>query len=440
MPRDRLQPKRQFPVDPIVDNTISIFLRSIDCYNSNPSAAEDCSLLRYALMRYSAVDKRCHAFVKQTVCLKFYLLFYDCLTERPLVERRFLDGVFDVNLFDGSYGAGPNEIKRFQALSPLDLIKDRIQSAKKLATFDDVQIKTRSGHYLPDDLPDGVGMRVAAFVGRCRLLTQCVSKSSGVKCVTLCDACTCKRKMLDMGAGRVHELFGTRYVRSSKDDDDDDDDYVAKHDSWSYPATSYWARIVPGVMTNLPRLQFCSLRCVRDYEHELSMVMPINTKGLESHECQSSVKSKVGLSRVVAVSRISIKRNAAAVRALRQSRHAVRRMRSTTLGSNVVEAIHRNVEDMLNIDLGLLQAAASIAESPVAANGRLLPGTQTDWRADPQKWSRAIEIAKSIYVANKGTDSRSKVVDEREFPSWLRKVRDAALTMYPTTRTGDASM
>jgi len=418
-----------------------MFVRSIDCYNSKPFVVRECDLLRKSLVLYSAIDKTFRAFVKQSIRLKFYFFFYDCLIERPLVERRFLDGVFGVSLFEGSYGIGPKDPRRFEGMSSLEVIKDRIKSAKKLSTFDDVQLYTRSGHYMPDDLPQGVGIRVAVFVGRCRLITQCVAKFSNEKCTAKCDGCTCRRKMLDMGTGRVkatvHELFGANDA-SSSEGEDDDDEYVAKHESWCYPAASYWARIVPGVMTNLPRLQFCSLMCVRNYEHELSIAMPINAHVLESHECQHSVHGKVGLARVVAVSRASIKRNAAAVRSLRQSRNELRRMRVTTLGLGVVESMHRNVEDMLNIDLALLQAAAAIAESPVTAIGRLLPGTQAEWRSDSCKWSRAIEIAKTIYVEN-SNGSRSRAMDERELPAWLRKVRSAALRMYPVTLLENAS-
>lgn len=416
-----------FPSDPIVDNTISMFIKSINCYDLE-SSAEICKLVRHALLRYSAVDKQCRTLIKQSVCLKYYLFFFDCLIERPSVERRFLDGVFDVELFDGSYGAGPKEIERFKSLTPIDVLKDRLKSAKKLSTFDEIQIKTRSGHYMPTDLPEGVCMRVGAFVGRCRLLTQCASTAKTAP-VVVCDGCGCNRKMLDVSAGRVkptvNDLFGANNNESS---DEDDDEYVSRNNSWSYPATSYWARILPGTVANLPRRQFCSFRCVKTYEHELSTLIPITAQSLESDECQYS-RGKVGLSRVVAVSRASIKRNAAALRALRQSRHAIRRT-SVTIDRNLIETIHENVQDMLNIDLALIQAAAAIAESPISANGRLLPGTQPNWRAEVSKFNRAIEIAKSIYVANK-CGSRSKAVDEREFPAWLRKIRDAALQMYP---------
>ena len=239
--------------------------------------------------------------------------------------------------------------------------------------------------------------------------------------------------MLNLGIGRVRptmqELFGADRV-SSDDEEDEDDDYYGAGASWTRASCSFWARLCPGVLTTLPRLQLCSKACVLAYEKELELVMPVSVAGLEAHECQSSVKGKTGLSRVVAVARAAVKRNAAAVRELRQSRHTTRRM-NTTLSVAVIGKMHANVQDMLAIDLALLMAAAAIAEAPVVANGRILPGTQPEWRNDARKWNRATELVKSIYLANRGPASRERVVDERDAPTWLRKVIDAAPQLFP---------
>lgn len=442
----RAAPAIVFPTDVVLDSTIDIFFASIDAFHTNPSMCGVCSRMADTIRLYGQLDRACARVLQQSVKLKYYLFFLYSLLERPHVERRFLDGTFGVTLFTGSYGEGPRDVDRFRSLSPLDVLKDRLKTAAKLATFDGIQIQTRSAHYFPSDLPEGVGKRVAAFVGRCRLLVQCVagsansaSSASGggvggvgsTACVTTCDGCRCGRAMLNLGIGRVkptmQELFGADASSSDDDDDDDGASYLA---SWDCPTSSYWTRLCPGVLANLPRLQFCCSSCVLSYEQELAMIMPVNVASLESHECQSSVQGKVGLGRVVAVARAAVKRNAAAVRALRQARHAIRRS-NTTLSKKTIESMHSNVEDMLAIDLGILTAAAAVAESPVTSNGRILPGTQPDWRSDLRKWTRAIEITKSHYLSNRGPEHRSKVIDERDVPTWLRKTIDSALDMFP---------
>lgn len=427
-----------FLSDPIVESTIFIFTQSIDNYNiSCVSATDKCRLkdLFDAIIRYNALDKQCHSIVSQSICLKYYLFFYDSLIERPLKERRFLDGVFGVELFTGSYGAGPKCIARFNNLSATDVVKDRLKSARKLSTLEHSDVQKRCGHYIAEDLPLGVGMRVAALVGRCRLITQCASQLGSKTKNIMCQSCNCKRMMLDMDGASVrptmHELFGTETEHTGHLDDYDNTDYTDNADSWTYPSTSYWRRIVPGTVANLPRFRFCSLSCVHHYQHELSLIVPFNVYSFESHELQSSIRGKVGLPRVVAVARAAMKRNASAVRTLRQSKHTIRKLPATTLDGKVIDSIHRNVKDILNIDLGLLQAAASIAESPLIANGRVLPGTIPDWRMDHLKWGRAIEMIKSIYASSKGATSASEAVDERDVPSWLRKVRDYSLRIFP---------
>lgn len=431
--RAPLTPTSVFPTDVVVETTIDMFLASVDALHTDQRTRDACRVLASAVLLYATVDRACRRVVAQSVRLKYYLFYAWSLDERPHAERRFLDGTFGVALFAGSYGAGPRDLERFAGMSPLDVLKDRVRTAAKLATFDEVQLRARSSHYFPDDLPHGVGNRVAAFVGRCRLLVQCVAASDGgAACVTACDHCDCGAEMLNLGIGRIRptmqELFGADGVSSAEDDDDDD--YCAPPTSWARVSSSYWARLCPGVLTTLPRLQFCSKACVLAYERELEAVMPVSVLSLESHETQSSVQGKVGLARVVAVARAAVKRNAAAVRALRQARHATRR-RNMTLSASLVARMHENVQDMLAIDLSLLMASAAIAEAPVVANGRILPGTHHDWRNDPSRWSRAIELVKSIYLANRGPASRERAVDERDAPTWLRKTIDSAPQLFP---------
>lgn len=427
--------------------TVQLFVDAVDACHVSPS--EGMRRLADAILAFRTLDKAMLRLVDECAPLPYCLFFHFSLLERPCVERRFLDGTFGVTLFVGSFGRGPSNIERFRRLSPMDVLKDRLASAKKLASFDETQVYARSSHYIPEDIPDGVGPRVAAFVGRCRLLTQCVAACATT--VVHCGHCRCPSRVLNLGIGRIHptmqQLFGSSGSNGSgasgasggeeEDDEDEYDDYMmassanAAQSSSAAFATSYWARLCPGVLATLPRVQFCSLECTLAYEAELAVAMPISVHWIDSHESEALLHAKTGLSRTVAVARTAAKRNTAAMRALRLARSEVRRAAATTLRQETIDAMHANVQDMLNVDLAIVTAAAAIAESPVLANGRILPGTAPGWRADARRWTRAIELTKSIYMANRGPETRFRALDPRDPPIWMRKARDAAPSLFP---------
>lgn len=105
------------------------------------------------------------------------------------------------------------------------------------------------------------------------------------------------------------------------------------------------------------------------------------------------------------------------------------------LTNNVVDEdlasrIHSNIVDMLNVDLGMLCAAAYIAESPSASIARVLPGTYDDWRSETRKWTRPLEIVKGLYLQH-FKNRHILVYDETRLPPWLSKVREKATLMFP---------
>jgi hypothetical protein len=178
----------------------------------------------------------------------------------------------------------------------------------------------------------------------------------------------------------------------------------------------------------LPSRKFCSLVCFKAYTSHLRNVLPVSAYDVESYESTYVTAGKVGLSRISSACRAAFKRNTAIARTLRITK------RKGGTGNIVTEdlasRIHSNIIDMLNVDLAILFAAAYIAESPSASIARLLPATYDDWRSDWRKWSRAIEVAKSVYTQH-SRGSKVLAYDETQLPMWLSKVREKATIMFP---------
>ena len=224
----------------------------------------------------------------------------------------------------------------------------------------------------------------------------------------------------------LNELFGEPATSSDEESDDEEESPP------QYQAASYWATLSPKPLTTLPRRVFCSLACSLAYEQELLEAVPVRVSEAETHETFSSAAGKVGLARTLASTRAAFKRNDAASRALREAARSAKKRPFSTTPFNLVARMHSHIVDVLNIDLGMLCAAAALAESPGACQGRLLPATAPGWReSDVKKHRLAIERIKALYTKyHRSSDGLAR--DERFPPVWLRKVRDEAPRMFPS--------
>jgi hypothetical protein len=338
-----------------------------------------------------------------------------------------MDRTFKVELFSGSYGDGVTNIERFNVLSPKDIICDRISTAKRLAELSNEAVAIRTKKYIPCDLPSGVGIRVSAFVGRARLITQYQSSRKPEFCAD-CSFARCRRRLmcLSIPTATTAELLPNPAVEGtdvdpqadsdSSDDDDTDDVDVSQN---------YWAMASPRSISRPQRVRFCTLACSLAFEAEVTAALPIRLSEIDSHESFKDATGKVGLTRVLASTRAAFKRNAAVARAIREAMRVHKKMELPSISYITVQKMHQNVIDALNVDLGLLFAAATLAVSPNICANRTLPATAPNWRQNPEKWSRVLERVKSLYLQH--TDGKFEMCqDERFLPVWLKKVRSEA--------------
>ena len=418
-----------FPIDQLLNSLVEMLIVAIDEFHESTAEQEKRDAVATAIRSLKCTSRANRSLLLADGRLHFYLFFYHTLNTNNALPRRFLDATFGVSLLTGSFGRGPSETQRFAVLTPKDVLQDRLNTARRLASLDVNEVLHRSSKYMPEDLPDGVGPRVSAFVGRSRFITQIRAQDQPGWVVT-CGLGSCSCRFLCSERGNVAgpslvDLFGEQGVSSSEEEEDEEDVTEA-------PIASYWSQLSPRSLTALPRRTFCSLACSLAYEDEIRSAIPIRVSDAETHESFSSASGKVGLARIVASTRAAFKRNDAAARALRESMRDVRKRQAhNTVKPEIYNRIHQNIIDVLNIDLGLLYAAASLAESPEACVNRQIPATIPGWReGDFKKFLRAIERVKSIYTQHYKT-AEGLARDERYPPKWLIKVREAATGLFP---------
>lgn len=424
-----------FPTETVCETTVQLFFSLVDGAEMHTAAVQQqLRVLACSLLKLERTSKALRALLKSNKCLPYYRFFFHTSSATAVLPRRFLDGTFGVALFSGAFGNGPSNTTRFDVLTPKDVLQDRVNTANRLSELSIDRVVTKSVNYMASDLPTGVGPRVAAFVGRARFLTQ-HRAAANPHWATTCNLANCHCKMLcsdgSMAGGvqqsnpALADLFGESVTSSEEDEDEDENEPP------QYPVASYWASLSPKPLTTLPRRVFCSLACSLAYENELSTAVPVRVADAESMETFSSASGKVGLARILASTRAAFKRNDAAARALREAMRSIRKRQRSTIRTELFERMHKNVADVLNIDLGLLYAASALAESPGACQGRLLPATAPGWRdAEIKRFARAIERVKAIYLKHH-RESDGLARDERFPPLWLRKVRDQAAGLFP---------
>lgn len=431
----------------ILETLVEEMQRVIDKNTSVDAMDVDRSCtLTDAVLRLASCCRETHRCLKGHATFRLYaaFIYHASISHRPPnhptqagIVSRFYDGMFSLSVLTGCAGRGPHvNPHRFDALSVKDVVQDRFKTSRKLCELDATQLESRCGKYMPTDIYR-VGLRVAAFIGRARLLAQRVRTTTpGALC--RCEFALCNRDMLDMNRrgpssnASLDDVFGIHGSPASQHEDsfdvsDDDTDEADGHAA-STSCVTYWTSVCPGVLARVPVRRFCSHSCSLRYGEELRKILPVSASDVEAHDAANIPHSKLGLPRVAAASRASFKRNMAISRTIRNASR--RRGTHPSTEQDLARRIFSNITDMLNIDLAILYAAACIAESPAASVSRVLPGTHADWRREHRKWTRAIEVAKGIYLQH-GPRHRTLACDESRIPAWLSKVQNSATTMFP---------
>lgn len=208
-----------------------------------------------------------------------------------------------------------------------------------------------------------------------------------VKPASHCVACAnqnCKREFY---VGSPNEMWANAPLKQAEDDEDDCSDEEENS------SEAYWrtASCASAAVEPSPR-RFCSRACCHEFDAHLKRIMPVTPEELEPDDnC-----AKFGRTRVATAFDMALKRNEVAARKLRIVNSGGLPPNLAIAKPELEERIEKCVCS-LNVDLGVLHAAATVAESAQLSKNRLLPGSKIYWRHDPLFFVRVLTEVTRIY-------------------------------------------
>jgi hypothetical protein len=404
-----------FPIDVLFDTLAKNFISyidSIDKIGQNRSIASTfCALVKARLL-----SKQSRGLLDDNLALQFYLIFYMCLQTnyRP---RHLLDGWPSGSLLHMPHGSGPSRWYRFDLLQPRDAVIDQRKTALKLASLSITDVTQRAGKYVPDDLPRGVGVRVAAFVGRSRFVSTFVTTKNPTKQFR-CSVCQTRSIRLENTAPAPQNVFldcGEAPTAvdhgggdgSESDDSSDDELLMGNVPAAAAPARpqsiKYWQQAACSPFLSLPSAEFCCSACKIAYADQMAKLFPVGAAGASILENSKIQPQKTGLRRVAAAARAAGRRNDSLRRHTREIvRLAERGDITLFIPLELLKKMYSQIIGALDVDHGLLEAAACIAESPNLAINKTLPGTCANWReSHPIDFKDSLQRVKTFYQSGK---------------------------------------
>lgn len=338
------------------------------------------------------------------------LLFYERVRLGISSTHYFLDGIpASLALFDGpttvSFTAA--DIGRLRLR---DVIADRVDAVSKLENLSDgSKFKRKLNELHLEGMSRGVPMPVRCLVARTRALFQGIRNTHRPSLFKRCDNVNCRRLCY---VGEPAESWANGVIHRGDEVDEGSD------------SSEYWLGTTgAGVRTVPDTRRFCSVACSREHAEHLAQMMP--DAGLQMDA--DDVAKKAGRARVREAFDLALKRNTSAARALRTMRSKSR----TNLAVSRDELAHhcqRRIT-MLNVDLGVLLAAATIAESASLSRGKLLPGMSIYWRDDPFYYAKVLKAVREIYDKT-GRRPTSVVSCTTTTPKFLQRVKINAFKMF----------
>ena len=309
-----------------------------------------------------------------------WLLFYErCRRGASASTGHFLDGVaYGVPLFAGNtaFNLLDADLRRLR-LS--DVIEDRFTTVASLEAMpsDSAKLAALAHAHALLDLPAGLPSRVHVLVSRARAVCQGLRRVKPAANFAQCRNLACSRLFYAGAHGEA-----TRIV---------DDEAFPLPEALD---SGYWLAAAGGPGLKAPACHFCARECCRQWRREFEAALPPVEEAVLASDARSR---KEGRSRVPEALRVALKRNEVAARAMRGSDKGKRRFAAVS-GSDIAKEKARRVR-MLNVDVGLLYAAAAVADSAALSAGKALPGSSEGWRERVGLFAKPLKLVRNIYDA-----------------------------------------
>lgn len=336
----------------------------------------------------------------------------------PKRQVYFFDGIPpSISLFEGAHGtrnlAHPAARDYFRMgtasgwVTKRKVLKDRHETAAALAStpIDALPEYHCYGVEAPASPQPPLPRRLAAFLGRARVMAQGLSLHRDASHFGTCRAC-----------GR-RAFVGSLLLSDDEGDDEEEERYVDQL------ATSarYWTA-TGGTYPTTASFHFCCQVCASVYKREVEMAMGVRADELEYYD---ALESKSGISRVGSALRAAFHRNQLVARRMR----AVKPTDFSLLSpDNVAELQSRSVA-MLTIDTGMLIACATIAETAVGRM-RALPPTYHEWRRIELVYVASLFRVRQLYDKYGDFGVASLILHQADQSRFAAKCRSEARSIF----------
>lgn len=439
MPRQtKRQPPVHFDICELVSQAIVSRIKAALEHRVDQHEVDLLDELSQACALLSCVTKVARLALAEDTTFRYFYAFLRYARSGSLVGQhvcRFNDHMLGVRLFEGEFGAGPRNPDRYKVASVQFILTDRRTSARLLCRADESDLAAWGERYGTEL---NVPPRVSMFVARARWLAQAAARNKPQH-IHQCGICGCaflKDKRSSRGPTRtaqpvVPNVFGlgsalAQHIAERAESSDEEEEAPPTPRS----ATDvYWRLASCSTLSELPPVELCSAQCARNYDAFLARAFPVDSAEAELYE----FTHKVGLPRVAGALRAAFKRNINFDKKLRTAGRLFKGASGLPVDEATILRVHRDITDMLNVDTGLLMAAAAIAESPATAIGRRLAATGDCWRSEGRGFGPELERVKAIYRRHKRA-LEPLVTNQLRPPDWLRRVKEGATDVFAMRR------
>jgi len=402
------------PLDPLFEVLVASLKRNIDA----PEAVEGRGVLTYAVRVLPCVCTTTRDMARADPSVA-YLIAYETSLWSIGPSGRYCDGLpeaVDPMALCEWYGAQP----RSDILKMEDTRKARHVTAQELDTCTNVADLAEDWTHenginpsIPRNLPTKVRL-FAHVLGIRHARLHCNSQYA--RFFRPCQRKGCQRPAMIP----VPEQSSMAYASVAR----------SSGDATAINERRYWQTChsgsTTGVDERLPRnMAFCSMPCfcaARDeYNEHFDLMARLPAANLCGPPPARRGQKEVTPSRLY---RAALGRNASIVRAAR-FRVDVSASRHYPITLDDARAMHKAFIDALNVDLGVLYAAAVIGELPERLHPNTAMPKSVDWRTQPWLFTTAIQTVRAIYKDSKVHDGIAKGGEP-----WLGRVKAMSLKVF----------
>lgn len=283
------------------------------------------------------------------------LLFYERARRGAARRLFFLEGLpSGLAILGASPMAMPVEHAR--ELTFAQALDDRATTVSSLHKASNDRVERLRAAHAAADLPQLPG-RVVVFVVRARLVARGLRHANGTRSFAPCANALCRRLFfVPRGVLSPAPPAGIDRVRGEDDC------------AW------YWALARDEPQSLPDHTRFCSSACAAQHDRHRRRLEP----RLSSAQRAADDSTKTTRSRIADCFRAAARRNALVAKAWVEEGAA----HSAALEVTESKMLRRCHARALSVDLMLLSAAKTLAETPQLAGGRSLAGSERGWRAD----------------------------------------------------------